>query len=198
MLISLCMYALYCRRMIEFGFPATQARPGMFIAVGPPAFTALALIGMAKNFPTAQGYWGDAEMTVQILKVLATVTGIFIWSLSLWFWSISTLACLMVWRELKFSLPWWAFVFPNVGFTIATITIGESLESTAVEWVGAIMTILLIAMWMFVFFHYVRAILRNSIWVAAKDEDTKYLDEKTNGYPKMAKIAKQFDEEKQS
>ncbi|KAK7953929.1 hypothetical protein PG996_014815 [Apiospora saccharicola] len=199
MLVSLCMYALYCARMIEYGFPATQSRPGMFIAVGPPSFTALALIGMAKNFPTVQGYWGDAETTVQVLEVLATVTGIFIWSLSFWFWCISTLACLQVWRQLKFSLSWWAFVFPNVGFTIATITIGQSLESTAIEWVGTIMTIGLIITWLFVFVNYIRAILRNSIWVASKDaKDADFSDNHNRELSKMARVAKQFDEEKQS
>lgn len=50
-IISILMYAIYMHRMIEFGFPATKARPAMFIAVGPPAFTSLAILGMANAWP---------------------------------------------------------------------------------------------------------------------------------------------------
>lgn len=40
MLVSLLMYACYLRRMVQFGLPSPHSRPAMFIAVGPPGFTA--------------------------------------------------------------------------------------------------------------------------------------------------------------
>ncbi|KAJ7764662.1 voltage-dependent anion channel [Mycena olivaceomarginata] len=46
MLVSVLMYANYIHRMIQYGFPSPASRAGMFIAVGPPSFTALALIGL--------------------------------------------------------------------------------------------------------------------------------------------------------
>jgi tellurite resistance protein TehA-like permease len=47
MMVSLLMYSSYFRRMIQYGLPSPQSRPAMFIAVGPPSFTALAIIGLA-------------------------------------------------------------------------------------------------------------------------------------------------------
>ena len=44
---------------------------------------------------------------------------------------------------MTFSLVNWAIVFPNVGFTIAVIDIGEQLESQGIQWVGSIMSILI-------------------------------------------------------
>lgn len=84
-------------------------------------------------------------MTAQVLKVVATMAGVFLWSLALWFFCLALLACLQTWRQMPFSLGWYAFVFPNVGFTMATINIGEALDSPAAQWVGSAMTLLLVA-----------------------------------------------------
>ena len=42
-----------------------------------------------------------------------------------------------------------AYIFPNVGFTLSTIFIGNQLESNAIQWVSAIMTALVTAAWVF-------------------------------------------------
>ena len=41
-----------------------------------------------------------------------------------------------------------AFIFPNVGFTLATIYIGQELNSPAILWVSTAMTILLVIFWL--------------------------------------------------
>ena len=46
-LISIFMYSNYIGRLMSNGLPNPDTRPGMFISVGPPAFTGLAFIGMA-------------------------------------------------------------------------------------------------------------------------------------------------------
>ncbi|KAJ7882937.1 voltage-dependent anion channel [Mycena leptocephala] len=173
MMISVLIYANYIHRMIQYGFPRPESRAGMFIAVGPPSFTSLALIGMANDFPTAyRGYFGAEETTIQILKVVATMTAVFIWSLSLWFFCISVLACLAVRQKMRFRLGWYAFVFPNVGFTIATISIGKMFKSSAVEWVGSGMSVLLVVTYLAVGFCHIRAFFRRDILSEGRDEDT--------------------------
>ncbi|KAJ6571097.1 voltage-dependent anion channel [Mycena capillaripes] len=173
MMISVLIYANYIHRMIQYGFPRPESRAGMFIAVGPPSFTSLALIGLANDFPTVyHSYFGAEENMIQILKVVATTTAVFIWSLSLWFFCISALACLAARREMRFRLGWYAFVFPNVGFTIATISIGKMFKSPAVEWVGSVMTVMLVITYLVVGFHHVRAFLRREILWEGRDENT--------------------------
>ncbi|CAJ2502639.1 Uu.00g100330.m01.CDS01 [Anthostomella pinea] len=176
MLVSVLMYANYVRRMIQYGFPSANSRPGMFIAVGPPAFTSLALMGMASAYPEHHAYFGADALTVQILRVIATMTSVFIWSLSLWFFCIAVLANLAVWRQLSFRLNWYAFVFPNVGFTITVILIGKAFDSRAVKAVGSAMTILIVATWIFVVCCHARAVWRHDIMEDGKDEDV-YADE---------------------
>ncbi|RAL62721.1 hypothetical protein DID88_004564 [Monilinia fructigena] len=50
MLVAIFMYGPYMARLMIHGLPDPNARPGMFIAVGPPSFTGLALLGMSQNF----------------------------------------------------------------------------------------------------------------------------------------------------
>lgn len=171
MLVSILMYACYFRRMIQWGFPAPNSRPGMFIAVGPPAFTSLALIGMANDFPNHYNYFGDDSTTIQILKVLATFTSIFIWSLSLWFFCLAVMANIAVRKQISFHMNWYAYIFPNVGFTITIISVGKTLHSDGIMAFGSAMTVLLIMMWLFVFYNHVKAVYGQEIWFEGKDED---------------------------
>lgn len=172
MLVSMCMYASYIRRMINFGFPSPESRPGMFIAVGPPSFTALAIIELAENWPSGYHYFGpDDAVTAQVVRILALMTAVFIWSLSFWFWAISVVSCVAVYRSFHFHLNWWAFVFPNVGFTLAVINIGKALQSQGVMWVGSIMSILLVVLYFFVLFNHARAVVNKIVLFAGKDED---------------------------
>lgn len=186
-IISILMYASYMRRMVQFGFPDPTSRPAMFIAVGPPAFTSLAILGMANAWPEAYHNFFGANIpfdnailddnqqqliAIQIMRVLAGMTAIFIWSLSLWFFCVAVCACILVARKMTFHLNWWAFVFPNVGLTIATINIGKLLESQGIQWVGSIMTILLIATYFFVASMHIKAVWTRQILWRGMDEDT--------------------------
>ncbi|KAI1345060.1 voltage-dependent anion channel-domain-containing protein [Xylariaceae sp. FL0016] len=183
MLVSMGMYASYVRRMIQYGLPSPNSRPGMFIAVGPPSFTSLAIMGLANDFPDRYDYFGPDELTIQILRVVATMTSIFIWSLSLWFFCIAVVANLAVRRQISFHLNWYAYVFPNVGFTIAVISIGKAFRSNGVMAVGSTMTVLLVLAWFFILVNHVQAFLRGDIMNDGKDED-HYVDEKDHRHVK--------------
>ncbi|KAH9892238.1 voltage-dependent anion channel-domain-containing protein [Xylariomycetidae sp. FL2044] len=183
MLVSMGMYASYVRRMIQYGFPSPNSRPAMFIAVGPPAFTSLAIIGLANDYPAHYDTFGADEVTIQILRVIALMTSVFIFSLSLWFFSIAAIANLAVRRQISFHLNWYAYVFPNVGFTIAVISIGKALRSTGVMAVGSAMTVLLVCMWLFVVTHHARAVAAGDIMADGKDEDF-YVNERDHRHVK--------------
>lgn len=187
-LVSILMYASYVRRMIQYGFPSAASRPAMFIAVGPPSFTALALIGMANAWPTSPQYdfFGSSEMASVALKVIAFVTAVFIWSLGFWFFCVGVVSTLMVARELEFKLNWNAFVFPNVGFTISVVSIGRVLRSEGVMWVGSVMTILIIALYLFVQVMCVRAVWTGRILYEGRDEDVYHKERKVKHEKRLA------------
>jgi C4-dicarboxylate transporter/malic acid transport protein len=162
--IACLVYPLYLGRLMQDGLPAPAMRPAMFMAVGPPSFTAIAIIGMSRNIQE-YGYFADDPAARTVLQTIALWTGIWIWCISFWFFSVSLLAVLeaAVKKQLAFSLSWWAFVFPNVGFAVSTGFIGQELNSPGIQWVSSGITICVVIMWFVVFFGLILAVGRKKL-----------------------------------
>jgi tellurite resistance protein TehA-like permease len=79
---------------------------------------------------------------------------------------------------MMFHLNWWAFKFPDVGFTLATIKIGGIFEKVAVGWVGSVRITCLAATYLLGVAMCVRAVLGQKIISKRKDEDTYLGEEK--------------------
>lgn len=172
-MVSLLVLPLYLGRLMQDGLPAPAMRPGMFIAVGPAGYTALALIGMARAIPEGYGYFAVYPVAADVLRILATWISVWIWCLAFWFFAISVVAMVRgaIKRKVRFTLVWWSFVFPNVGFTVATGYIGQELGSEGVTWVASAMTIVVVVTWFVVLFAHVRAVIRKKIMWPGRDED---------------------------
>ncbi|GAB1318240.1 Voltage-dependent anion channel-domain-containing protein [Madurella fahalii] len=184
-LISVFFYATYLSRLMAFGLPVQ--RPGMFIAVGPPSFTCSALAAMAAEVPRVFAELGrDAEMEhgmvmglkgeeLQALangvRLLAIFAAMFLWGLSFWFFASATAAVAVGMPDRKFHLSWWSFVFPNVGFTLASMRMGTALGSEGLLWFSTVMTVLLFLGWVFVAFRCIRAVYKREIVWPGHDED---------------------------
>ncbi|KAB2579806.1 C4-dicarboxylate transporter/malic acid transport protein [Lasiodiplodia theobromae] len=169
--VASCCSTIWIYRLFRTGPLLPNVRPAMFMLVGPPSFTALALIGNANALPDNYAYFETHPMAKEILTIVATWIAIFLWALALWFFCIAVVACLTAIPTMSFAVPWWAFVFPNVGFTVATIKIGTELESDAILWLGTVMIIMLAVMWLFVGAAQIRAIHLKLVLFPGKDED---------------------------
>ncbi|RDW84511.1 hypothetical protein BP6252_02101 [Coleophoma cylindrospora] len=175
--VSCFMYANYVGRLMTAGLPSPNTRPGMFIAVGPPSFTGLALVGISSSayrvFPsyTSISLVEHPSWIADILRVGALGSAILLWTLAFWFFCISLVSVLGGLKTMTFHLSWWSFVFPNVGFTIALIEIGDALNSPGILWVTSVMTVLLVITWLMVICCQVQSILNRQILWPGKDED---------------------------
>jgi tellurite resistance protein TehA-like permease len=69
-MVTFLMYSVYIQRLLQYGLPSPDLRPGMFIPVGPTGFTGLALIGMSKLIPI-YGYFEVNPSSVETLRTLA-------------------------------------------------------------------------------------------------------------------------------
>ncbi|KAE8453911.1 hypothetical protein EG329_007687 [Mollisiaceae sp. DMI_Dod_QoI] len=179
MMVAIMMYSLYFGRLLTSGLPADMSRPAMFIAVGPPSFTALAFIGMAQDVTAAKIFEGyttlngivDQDIIPDVLSLLALIAAIFLWTLAFWFFAIAVVASVEAVQRNDFHLNWYAYVFPNVGFTISTMKIGERLSSPAVQRVGTGMAAVLFFLWILIVFCHIKAIINKKICWPGKDED---------------------------
>lgn len=95
----------------------------------------------------------------------------FVWTLGFWFFCIALISTLQTVKQMTFKCVWYAMVFPNVGLTIALIQIGEKLLSPAIQWITSIMTIILVALWLFVMVAHVRAVVKKQIMMPGLNED---------------------------
>lgn len=111
-----------------------------------------------------------------VWKAIGVLCGFWLWLFNFWFFALSTVSVLSGVRRMHFTLNWWAFIFPNAGLTIAAIYIGDVLDSDGIKGITSAMTILLVAMWLFVAVMNVRALwIRQILW-PGKDEDMEAVE----------------------
>lgn len=180
MMIATFLYSPYLLRLMTNGLPRPDTRPGMFIAVGPPSFTGLALLAISQNlsdiypsYATISNISNPANIA-DIFRVMAVGVAVFLWATAFWFFSIALVSVLhgaFSKPGMSFHLVWYAFVFPNVGFTIATINIGKALMSEGILWLGSAMTVILVIVWLCVGAAHIRAVWKKQILWPGKDED---------------------------
>ncbi|QSZ36230.1 hypothetical protein DSL72_007356 [Monilinia vaccinii-corymbosi] len=177
MLVAVSMYGPYIGRLMTSGLPEPNTRPGMFIAVGPPSFTGLALMGMSEEFariyPAHATIAGitNPDVIADVFRVLAVSTAVFLWAMAFWFVCISMVSVLGGVRQMSFHLLWYAFVFPNVGFAIVIIKLGQAFQSEGLLWVGSALTVILVGVWLGVLVMHVRAVILKQLLWPEKDED---------------------------
>lgn len=80
-LVSLTVYSAFIYRLMTQKLPKENLRPGMFVSVGPSAFTVAGIVGMAENaqrsFPP--DFMGDGELTAKVLRILANFSALWLW-----------------------------------------------------------------------------------------------------------------------
>lgn len=168
--VSFLMYAHMVGRLMQTGLPNREHRPGLFMNVGPPSFTALALIGMSKGLPENFDFDSNGVMDINVVRQVALLAGVYLWGLALWWFGVALVAVLLK-RPVYFHLGWWAGVFPNTGFTLATITLGKAINSDVVLKFAVFMSICILLAYSFVLFHHIRAVLVQDIMYPGRDED---------------------------
>jgi C4-dicarboxylate transporter/malic acid transport protein len=171
----LCLLFLphFVGNMLVNGLGPVNLRPGLFISVGSAGYTIIALIGCAKAIPDGYGYFAKHPTAAETLNVMALWIGVFLWLFTFWLFAIAAVAHIPILvsklsgdksrPRMSFALPWWAIVFPNVGFTIATVYIGEEFESDAIAWVATVMTVLVFAAWLMDLYLHLKSIFQKRI-----------------------------------
>ncbi|KAI1422941.1 voltage-dependent anion channel-domain-containing protein [Xylaria sp. FL1777] len=170
--VSILMYAHMIGRLMQAELPNREHRPGLFMNVGPPAFTALALIGMANGLPDSLDRQQGGTLDVNVIRTFALISAIFLWGLSLWWFCIAAVAVIRS-RPKYFHLGWWAMVFPNTGFILATISIAKEFQNPHVLRFTSAISVLLVLMYSFVLVSHIRAFIKQDIMYPGRDEDVE-------------------------
>ncbi|KAL8946272.1 MAG: hypothetical protein Q9222_007311 [Ikaeria aurantiellina] len=175
-LVAFMIYSSFIYRLMTQKLPQAPSRPGMFVSVGPCAFTVAGILGMADSISrtVSADFMGDGPLAAMIVKVVANWACLWLWGLSLWFFFVSVGAhwsCVSRKEGLTFGMTWYSFVFPNTALITATFAVGKAFQSKAMQVIGCVMTVLLIIAWFLVFGMMIRAIALKQILWPQKGED---------------------------
>ncbi|KIW20029.1 hypothetical protein PV08_00604 [Exophiala spinifera] len=180
-LVSLTIYSAFVYRLMTQKLPAEPLRPGMFVSVGPSAFTVSGTIGMAQNLqkviassPTYEFMDVPGLLAARILRLCANWMSLWLWGLAWWFFFISLLSnaqCIRTDHRMPFSMTWFSFIFPQTALTTATFAIAEAFNVNAIRVIGCVMTVILILAWAVVVACMIRAIVNKQILWPEKGED---------------------------
>ncbi|KAJ6258839.1 hypothetical protein Dda_6894 [Drechslerella dactyloides] len=167
--VAFMMYAHMVGRLMSAGLPNREHRPGLFMCVGPPAFTVLALIGMAHSLPDNLAVDNNI-VDARDIRTIALLVGGFLWALSLWWFFIAAISVLLS-RPRYFHLGWWAMVFPNTGFCLATVSAAKQFDNQGLKILGTVMSAGVFIMYFVVLQAQIKAVWRQDILYPGRDED---------------------------
>lgn len=80
-LVSMMVYSAFIYRLMTQKLPKENLRPGMFVSVGPSAFTVAGMVGMGDNAWRAmpRDFMGDGQLTGKVIQILANFAGLWLW-----------------------------------------------------------------------------------------------------------------------
>ncbi|KAK1776731.1 voltage-dependent anion channel-domain-containing protein [Copromyces sp. CBS 386.78] len=170
-LISFMICAAFLYRLMTQKLPRDYQRPGVFISIGPGAFTAAGLVQLANSAPDffpADFLGTQGGVAFSILRILAYMAGIWLWGLSCWFFLVSVGSLWKYLRpegksKLQFQMTWFSFVFPNTALVAATEQLGNAFESDGLKIFGCVLTGCIILVWIVVFWRMVECIWRREL-----------------------------------
>ncbi|KAL7795278.1 voltage-dependent anion channel domain-containing protein [Trichoderma ceciliae] len=172
-LISLMISAAFIYRLMTQKLPRDFQRPGVFISIGPYAFTAgsIAQLGSQADAILPPNFLGT-ENSVDIIKIVSILVALWFWGLSMWFFLVSVGSLwkyLWTRRGMPFQMTWWSFVFPNTALVTATEIMGSVFENRGLQLFGCAMTIALIIVWTCIFLTMITCIKqRKLLWPKSK------------------------------
>lgn len=80
-LVSLMVYSAFIYRLMSQKLPKENVRPGMFVSVGPSAFTVAGIVNMAADAKRAfpESFMGNGAMAADVLRVVANFASLWLW-----------------------------------------------------------------------------------------------------------------------
>ena len=171
-MLALFVYTVYLNRLISGSMPEPSLRPGMYMSVGPAAYTCAGLISLGKQAMERlpDDFLGITTFPVgELWYAISVPAGLFLWLIAIWFSALSTVSIVHSVRKMSFALQWWSFIFPNAGLASATIQVGQALDSKPIKLAATVITIMLVPLWFMIAIAHVRAIWLRQILAPGKD-----------------------------
>ncbi|KZV70721.1 hypothetical protein PENSPDRAFT_578977 [Peniophora sp. CONT] len=170
--VTMFYICIYFLRIMMTGFMEGHQANGVFVAAGPPGFTALALINLGQSARTilpAHGLVSDVAGEVWYASSL--LTALMLYGLAVFLFLFGALPYwFKLHKHLNEILGCWALTFPNVGWIATTGALGNALGITGFFELQLIFVIAMAFIWIVLAVFTVVALKRGLI-LNSKPED---------------------------
>jgi len=163
---------IYIVRIMTTGFMSGHQANGAFVAVGPPGFTALALINLASHARKILPAHGlVTPQAGEIWYATSVMSGIMLFGLAVFLFIMAMIPYwFKVHKHLSEILGCWALTFPNVGFISTIRVLGDTFQLQAFYIWHIVMVSIICVIWVILFVLTLVAFWRGEIFMA-KPED---------------------------
>ncbi|KAF6819972.1 c4-dicarboxylate transporter malic acid transporter [Colletotrichum sojae] len=166
-LIAFMISAAFIYRLMTQKLPRDFQRPGVFISIGPFAFTVGGIVQLGNQADKIlPNNFGGTDLAAPIVKVVSMMVGLWLWGLSVWFFVVSVGS---LWKyvrpehKMPYQMTWWSFVFPNTALVTATTALGKVFQNTGLQIFGCVMAAGLIVVWIGVFVTMIRCLYKKEL-----------------------------------
>ena len=159
-LLYLLVASLLYQRLVFRPLPAAPLAPSLWVGLGPLGAGSLALLGLAR---VGAPLWGDAAPSVAAMSSMGAAA---LWGFGIW-WLVAVTVLLAVCLRrgpLPYGIGWWAFTFPLAAITASTLQVGRAWHVDALEALGAVLFLGLLAAWGLVAVRTVGGIRSGAAW----------------------------------
>lgn len=177
--IAFFMLTLYFTRLVNSELPEASKRPGMYVAVGPAAYTTNMFVALGMQAPkhVPVDFLGITSFPIgDLFKTFGVIVGTFLWLVAFWFSALTTVSVVTSAKSSHFTLNYWAYIFSNAGLTIALIQIAKVLDSDGIKGVCSGATIILVILWFWVAIMNVIALKKKQVLWPGMDEDMEDIE----------------------
>lgn len=148
--VAFAILTILMLRLALHRLPHESMAASCWLALGPIGTGALGLLVLGSDAPAIFSAHGLPQLGAMAAG-LGLIGGLMIWGYGLWWLALAALITARYWREgIPFNLGWWGYTFPLGVYTVASFKLGAALHLAFFGGVGALLTIILFAMWLLV------------------------------------------------
>jgi len=141
--LFLAMFTLIITRLVLRPRQLAQMAPSLWIPLAPAGMLGFALLRLLQTGEQV-GLPGFDSATPGVI-VASMGLGLGLW------WSLFAGTELLRLRregDIPFHPGWWGYVFPIAAMTLSFMAVGSAVDSTAIAAIGAVSTVILVAVWL--------------------------------------------------
>lgn len=161
--LAIMLITVYLMRLAIHGPLDANLILSSFIILGPLGQGGFSMLVNARNL--SHIHLGTA-LSAEAVQAVCFCAAWALWSMGLIWLCIAFASIYTVFRRQRvpFSVAYWGTIFPNGVFALLTVELGTVLESPVLNFLGAIFSVLVLLLWMFVFAKTIPAIWDTSVF----------------------------------